>query len=97
MLIEVKEISVKDKGERFKNDFHTLTINLKVLDDTVEVINQDFSIDYKAIHNLAEKMVELEKQMSEVITVYKTEKAILSQLKTEASKMQTLLIEKEVK
>lgn len=97
LTINVSTVSVKDKGDRFNNDFHTITMSLRVLDGEVEVINKDYSVDYKAVHSLSDKMAEIKQKMEKDIATYKAEKAILDQLDSEASKIQTELAAKEVK
>lgn len=93
LSIEVKKISVVSKGEKFKNDFHTITMNLKVLDDVIEVINKDFSIDYKSVNTLPERLPEMTERMKEEIDKYQAEKAILDLLDAEALKIKTSLTE----
>ena len=93
LKIEVKKVSVISKGERFKNDFHTITMNLKVLDGVIEVINKDFSIDYKSVHALSDKLPEMTERMKEEIDKYQAEKTILNQLDAEALKIKTSLTE----
>ena len=93
LKIEVKKVSVTSKGERFKNDFHTITMNLKVLDGVIEVINKDFSIDYKSLCTLSDKLSEMTERMKEEIDKYQAEKAILDQLDAEALKIKTSLTE----
>ena len=93
LKIEVKKISVTSKGERFKNDFYTIVMNLKVLDEVIEVINKDFSIDYKSIYTLSDKLPEMTERMKEEIDKYQAEKAILDQLDAEALQIKTSLTE----
>ena len=93
LKIEVKKVSVTSKGEKFKNDFHTITMNLKVLDGVIEVINKDFSIDYKSVHTLSGRLPEMTEKMKEEIDKYQAEKAILDQLDAEALKIKTSLTE----
>ena len=95
--IEVTKGTVTDKGDSFKNDFHTITMEMRVTDDAVEVINKTYSTDYKSVHILADKMAEIKAQMEKDIATYKDEKSILDQLDNEASKIQTDLSAKEVK
>ena len=91
LKIEVKKVSVTSKGERFKNDFHTIVMNLKVLDGVIEVINKDFSIDYKSVHILSDKLPKMSERMKEEIDKYQAEKTILDQLDAEALKIKTSL------
>ena len=93
LKIEVKKVSVISKGEKFKNDFHTITMNLKVLDGVIEVINKDFSIDYKSVHALSDGLPEMTERMKEEIDKYQAEKTILDQLDAEALKIKTSLEE----
>ena len=93
LKVEVKKVSVTSKGEKFKNDFHTITMNLKVLDGVIEVINKDFSIDYKSVHTLSDKLPEMTERMKEEIDKYQAEKVILDQLDAEALKIKTSLTE----
>ena len=93
LKIEVKKVSVRNKGEKFKNDFHTITMNLKVLDGVTEVINKDFSIDYKSIYTLSDRLPEMTERMKEEIDKYQAEKTILDQLDVEAVKIKTALEE----
>ena len=94
LKIEVKKVSVISKGEQFKNDFHTITMNLKVLDDIIEVINKDFSIDYKSVHTLSEGLSDMTEMMNEEIKKYQAETVILNQLDAEALTIKTALEEK---
>ena len=93
LKIEVKKVSVISKGEKFKNDFHTITMNLKVLDGMIEVINKDFSIDYKSVHTLSDGLSGMKEMMNDEIEKYQAEKAILDQLDPEALKIKTSLTE----
>ena len=93
LKIEVKKVSVTSKGEQFKNDFHTITMNLKVLDEITEAINKDFSVDYKSICTLSDKLSGMTERMKEEINKYQAEKAILDQLDAEALKIKTSLTE----
>lgn len=91
LSIEVKKVSVTSKGEKFKNDFHTITMNLKVLDGITEVINKDFSVDYKSIHTLSDGMLSITEMMNKEIGKYQAETAILNQLDAEALTIKTAL------
>lgn len=93
LKIEVSKVSVTSKGERFNNDFHTITMNLTVLDGSTEVINKEFSIDHKTVHNVSDSLARMKEQMKAEIMKYKAEKAIFTKLDTATTQISTSLTE----
>ena len=93
LKIEVTKVSVVSKGEKFNNDFHTITMNLKVLDGTTEVINKDFSIDHKAVHTLSDSLPRMKEMMKKEILKYKAEKALFTKLDATITELETQLTE----
>jgi hypothetical protein len=54
----------------------SITFNLKVLDGAAEVINQDFSCEYRQGDVPSSKVNEIKEKMQAVIDNYKSSKAI---------------------
>ena len=57
---------------------HIITFNLSVLDGTTEIINQDFSCEYRSGDNPAQKVNEIKEQMQIAINRYKAEQVIFN-------------------
>ena len=93
LKIEVKKVSVQSKGEKFNNDFHTITMNLKVLDGITEVINKDFSIDHKSVHTVSDSLSRMKELMKGEIQKYKAEQAIFTKLDTATTQIAADLAE----
>lgn len=94
LKITVTKVSVTSKGEKFNNDFHTITMNLKVLDGMIEVINKNFSIDHKSIHPISDDLSRMKEMMKKEIQKYKAEKAIFTKLDTATTQIAIDLTEK---
>lgn len=57
---------------------HSITFNLSLLDDLVEVLNQDFSCEYRQGDSPSEKVNEIKEKMQIAIDNFKSEKVIFN-------------------
>ena len=70
--------TVSKKSVRYTQEkLHSITFNL-ILTDTVEVLNKDFSVEFRAGDNIATKISEVTSQMQTVIDRYKAEQVIFN-------------------
>ena len=74
MNAQVTKKLVKYAQERM----HIIVFNLIVLDGTNEVINQDFSIEFRTGDTPNSKIMEVKTKMQEAIDRYKSEQTIFN-------------------
>lgn len=82
LTIVVTKVSVSEQLESLWN----ITLNLRILDDAIEVHNQNFSARYRTGDDIADKEAQLQIDMQEVIDGYKDEQTIFDH-----SKMNTMV------
>ena len=73
----VTPISVKQQMDKLWN----ATLNLKILDDAVEVYSQDFSVRYREGEDIANKESKFQIKMQKAIDDYKGEQVIFTHAK----------------
>ena len=90
LTIQVSKVSVLQQMNRLWN----ITLKLRCLDGTEEVVNRDFSVRYRPTQSISDKTAELRQQMQKVIDDYKGEQQIFnhSQLNTAVTNIQSNLI-----
>ncbi len=71
-------IVTKKSVKYVQSKLHSITFNLLLKDDTIEVVNQDVSVEYRAGDNPAQKVNEVKEKMQTLIDNYKSEKAIFN-------------------
>ena len=81
LQIEVTKVSVSEQMDKLWN----ITLNLKCTDDSVEVINQDFSISYRTGQDAEIKVKSLLAEMQEAIDDYKDEQQIFNHTKLDTA------------
>ena len=81
MQIEITKVSVSEQMDKLWN----ITLNLKCLDNTVEVINQNFSVRYRPGQDAEAKVKSLLAEMQETIDDYKAEQQILNHVKLDTA------------
>jgi len=72
LTIEVTKVSVSEQMDKLWN----ITLNLKCTEDTVEVINQNFSVRYRPGQDAEAKVKKMLAEMQEAIDDYKGEQQI---------------------
>lgn len=80
LTIEVTKQSVSERMKGLWN----ITINLRCLEDAVEVINQDVSISYRTGQDIDNKRAKLLEKMQVVIDEWKNEQAVFDHAKMDA-------------
>ena len=90
LIATVTKKSVSKNMEKLWN----ITMNMILTDETVEVINKDYSIRYRTGDDIGEKTNQLIEQMQADIDKYKAEQAIYTnaQLDTAVSTVQAGLV-----
>ena len=73
MTVIVSKKSVKYPQAKL----YIITFNF-IVTDGVEVINQDFTVEYRTGENVASKVNEVKEKMQKAIDDYKLEKALLN-------------------
>jgi hypothetical protein len=72
-------VTVSKKSVKYvQSKLHSITFNLLLKDDDVEVLNQDFSCEYRTGDSPAQKVNEIKEKMQIAIDNYKAEKAIFN-------------------
>lgn len=74
LSIIITKKSVKYGQEKL----HIITFNLSLLDNAVEVLNQDFSCEYRQGDNPAQKVIEIKERIQIAIDRYKAEQQIFN-------------------
>lgn len=77
LTVIVTKVSVLEQMEKLWN----ITLNLQILDDTIEVHNKDFSIRYRTGEDIADKEAKIQAMMQETINDYKSEQVIFDHTK----------------
>lgn len=87
-------IVTKNPVTKLMNQLWNISMNMKLTDETVEVINKDYSIRYITGDNIIEKTNQLSEQMQDDINTYKAEQVIFvnAQLDTAVSTVQAGLV-----
>ena len=87
-------IVTKNPVTKLMNQLWNISMNMKLTDETVEVINKDYSIRYITGDNIIEKTNKLSEQMQDDINTYKAEQVIFvnAQLDTAVSTVQAGLV-----
>jgi hypothetical protein len=90
LTIEVTKISVSMQMEKLWN----ITINLRCLDGTTEVINKNFSVRYRNGQNIQDRIEAVLSKLQKVIDDYKIEQQIFnhSHLNNVITYLQTNLV-----
>lgn len=71
--------SITKKSVRYGQEkLHIITFNLLVTDGATEVINQDFSCEYRQGENVSQKVAEITEKMQAAIDRYKAEQVIFN-------------------
>ena len=74
LIPTVIKVSVSETMDKLWN----ITLNLSVMDGIEEVINQDFSLKYRAGEDVESKVKVIETKMQEAIDDYKGEQTIFN-------------------
>ena len=77
MTIQISKVKV---NETLKGQW-AVTLNMKLMEGTEELFNQDFSEDYKTGDDIANIGNKFKDKMQEVINKYKSEQTILTHTK----------------
>lgn len=80
LQIEVTKVSVSEQMDKLWN----ITLNLTCEEDSVEVINQDFSIKYKLGQDIDDKRSRFLEQMQNAINAYTGEQAVFDHAKMDS-------------
>lgn len=90
LLVTVTKKSVSKNMDKLWN----ISMNMTLSDETVEVVNKDYSIRYRTGDNIGEKTNQLTEQMQADIDTYKAEQAIFvnAQLDTAVVAVQAGLV-----
>jgi hypothetical protein len=59
-----------------QESINIITFNLSLKEDTIEVINKDFSVEWRKGENIADKVKDVTAQMQSEINSYKAQKVI---------------------
>lgn len=88
-----KEVTIVGVSKQM-DGLWNITLNLKYLDGTEELVNQNFSVQYRSGQDVEAKAKVLRKQMQKAIDDYKSEQQIKnsSQLATAVTWLQNNLV-----
>ena len=71
-------IVTKKSVKYVQKNLHSITFNLSLSEGGTEVLKQDFSCEYRAGENPAQKDSEIKEKIQEAIDRYKTEQQIFN-------------------
>jgi hypothetical protein len=71
--------TVTKKSVRYvQSKLHSITFNLILKDNDIEVVNQDVSVEYRTGETPAQKVVEVTTKMQTLVDNYKSEQVIFN-------------------
>ena len=81
MIVEITKVSISKRIEKL----YTITLNLKLKDGDIEILNQNFNQDYRPGEDLKKIMDNFQSDIQSVIDSYNYTESLLSDGSLEAS------------